>query len=53
MLATITFTVELDRDLDQGDSLDSGILTEVALDQLIDDRDDDDFASSYVKITIE
>ena len=53
MLATITFTVELDRLTDQGDSLDPDILSEVALDQLIDDRDDDDFVESYVEITTE
>ena len=36
----ITFTIELTRDTDIGDSLDEDILTDVALDQLIDDRDD-------------
>ena len=53
MLATVTFTVALDRDLDLGDSLDPAILTEVALDQLIDDRDEKDFVSSYVVVTTE
>ena len=37
----ITFTIELTRDTDQGDSLDKDILADVALDQLIDDRDGD------------
>ena len=36
----ITFTIELTRDTDIGDSLDEDILVDVALDQLIDDRDD-------------
>ena len=36
----ITFTIELTRDTNIGDSLDEDILTDVALDQLIDDRDD-------------
>ena len=35
----ITFTIELTRETDIGDSLDEDILADVALDQLIDDRD--------------
>ena len=35
----ITFTIEMTRDTDEGDSLDGDILADVALDQLIDDRD--------------
>ena len=37
----ITFTIEMTRDTDKGDSLDKDILADVALDQLIDDRDGD------------
>ena len=48
---TITFTVELTRDTDEGDALDKDILTEVALDQLIDERDDEEFINNYVEVT--
>ena len=50
-LTQITFTVELERDTDAGDALDKDILTEVALDQLLDDRDDEEFIDTYVEVT--
>jgi len=49
-LVQITFTVEIERDLDQGDSIDTDILTEVALDQLNNDRDEEDIIEDCVKV---
>ena len=44
----ITFTVELTRDTDNGDSLDEDILIDVAFDQLIDDREDNSIQAQVI-----